>query len=290
MNKIIQKLLFLDGAMGTELTSRGVATSLPLWSALANEKNYNEVVDIHKCYIKNGCNIITTNTFRTTERTFKKAGYKNPLLASSNSSALAIKAANEARKNHDVLIAFSIAPLEDCYEPEYFPGKSVALNEYKYIIKNLNNKSIDILLFETMGNINEIEAALIASKVSVHKKWLSIVLKTENELLDGTDIKKAISLAKSYSVDTFLINCTTVDLLKGAIKHLKSNWDKDWGVYPNIGKMMPSKDGFIKKKYKNKEVSNFLNMIVKDGANVIGVCCGSTPSTILNIVKTLECH
>ena len=77
MKTIFQKPLILDGAMGTELTKKGIKTPLPLWSAIANEENYNEVVDIHKCYIDNGCNIITTNTFRTTERAYKKAGYKN---------------------------------------------------------------------------------------------------------------------------------------------------------------------------------------------------------------------
>ena len=69
---------------------------------------------------------------------------------------------------------------------------------------------------------------------------------------------------------------------------VKNNWHKDWGVYPNVGKSMPEKDGFIKHKHKNIKILNFLKMIVKDGAKVIGACCGSTPDTISNIVKTLE--
>ena len=132
MKTIFKKPLILDGAIGTELINKGVKTPLPLWSAIANEQNYDEVVKIHKSYIENGCNIITTNTFRTTERTYKKAGYKNPILDSNNSSDLAIKAANEARNNHDILIAYSIAPLEDCYEPDNFPGQLVAFKEYDY--------------------------------------------------------------------------------------------------------------------------------------------------------------
>ena len=288
MKTIFQKPLILDGAIGTELINKGIKTPLPLWSAIANKQNYDEVVKIHKSYIENGCNIITTNTFRTTERTYKKAGYKNPFLDSNNSSDLAIKAANEARENHNILITYSIATLEDCYKPDDFPGKLIALNEYNHIIKNLNNKPIDIILFETMGNIKEIETLLIAASISKYKKWLSIVLKSENELLDGSSINKAITMARTHSIDTFLINCTTIDIVQGAIKHVKNNWHKDWGVYPNVGKSMPEKDGFIKHKHKNTKVSNFLKMIVKDGAKVIGACCGSTPDTILNIVKTLE--
>ena len=55
MKTIFQKPLILDGAMGTELTKKGIKTPLPLWSAIANEQNYDEVVKIHKCYIDNGC-------------------------------------------------------------------------------------------------------------------------------------------------------------------------------------------------------------------------------------------
>ena len=51
---------------------------------------------------------------------------------------------------------------------------------------------------------------------------------------------------------------------------------------------MPEKDGFIEHKHNNLEISNFLKMVYEDGAKVIGTCCGSTPDTILNIVKTLE--
>ena len=108
-------------------------------------------------------------------------------------------------------------------------------------------------LLEKYPNDITLMKILSASNISIHKKWLSIVLKSENELLDGSSINKAISLAKTHSIDTFLINCTTVDILQGALKYVKSNWNKDWGVYPNVGKNMPEKDGFIKHKHNNKE-------------------------------------
>ena len=75
MNSDFQMPLILDGAMGTALMMRGVKSPLPLWSAAANFENFDDVVSIHKEYIKSGSDIITTNTFRTTPRTFRKAGY-----------------------------------------------------------------------------------------------------------------------------------------------------------------------------------------------------------------------
>ena len=75
MNFNNKKPLIMDGAMGTELMRRGIELPLPLWSSMANIEEYDHVATIHKEYIESGCNVITTNTFRTTPRTFMKAGY-----------------------------------------------------------------------------------------------------------------------------------------------------------------------------------------------------------------------
>ena len=71
MKSNIQMPLVLDGAMGTELLKYGLKLSLPLWSAIANEKHYKKVVEIHKNYIESGCDVITTNTFRTSYRSYQ---------------------------------------------------------------------------------------------------------------------------------------------------------------------------------------------------------------------------
>lgn len=125
MDLDFQMPLILDGAMGTALMMRGIKAPLPLWSAAANYENFNEVVSIHQEYIRNGSNVITTNSFRSTPRTFKKAGYSktDAITKSERSLMLSIEAANIARKGRSVLVAGSIAPLEDCYEPNDFQEK-----------------------------------------------------------------------------------------------------------------------------------------------------------------------
>ena len=75
MNKDLKKPLIMDGAMGTELMRRGIELPLPLWSSMSNINQYDQVMNIHKDYIDAGTDILTTNTFRTTPRTFIKAGY-----------------------------------------------------------------------------------------------------------------------------------------------------------------------------------------------------------------------
>src|SRR6185436_4582172 len=60
--------LILDGATGTELERRGVATFLPLWSARALDSDPELVRQIHADYVACGVDAITANTFRTQRR------------------------------------------------------------------------------------------------------------------------------------------------------------------------------------------------------------------------------
>ncbi len=72
MNKIP---ILLDCAFGIELNNRGMKTDFPSWTADANITHSDLVQNIHKEYICGGENIITTNTFRTTRWTYKRAVY-----------------------------------------------------------------------------------------------------------------------------------------------------------------------------------------------------------------------
>ena len=290
MNSDFQMPLILDGAMGTALMMRGVKSPLPLWSAAANFENFDDIVSIHKEYIKSGSNIITTNTFRTTPRTFRKAGYSksDALIKSEHSLMLAIEAANIARKGRSVLIAGSVAPLEDCYEPHQFPGKNIARDEYLHLINIFNRQAVDLLLYETMGNFEEIKTLLEIDINPNKKKWLSIVLKNENQILDGTDITEVFRLAYDNSVDTILINCSTIHNTLRAIPIIKKHWAGKWGVYPNLGEKMPTKDGYINHKINDIDIAEQLMFTVSEGTSVLGACCGSTPDTINLIIKYIK--
>jgi len=65
----------MDGAMGTELMARGLDLPLPLWSAEANLTDPKIVRGVHADYIFAGADITTTNTFRTTTWSYRKADY-----------------------------------------------------------------------------------------------------------------------------------------------------------------------------------------------------------------------
>ena len=99
--------VILDGAMGTQLLDRGLDLKPPLWSAEILELSPIIIEEIHKDYIKVGAEIITTNTFRTTTRTFRKVFQNNLEKARKHEWKSCKIAVNAARKaaGKDVFVA-----------------------------------------------------------------------------------------------------------------------------------------------------------------------------------------
>ena len=290
MNKDLKKPLIMDGAMGTELMRRGIELPLPLWSSMSNIDQFDQVMNIHKDYIEAGSDILTTNTFRTTPRTFIKAGYSQneSEIISEQCCNKAIEAAKHAVKKENTLIAGSVAPLEDCYEPLHFPGKEIAKKEFQLIIDRIIRKGVDILLFETMGNYEEIESVLQVSNHVDIQRWLSIVLKNKNSILDGTELQKVVELANKNKIDMVLINCTPVNIILEALDIFLGYRKGKWGVYPNAGENMPTKDGEFVSKLDDESICKAIQGYITLGASVVGSCCGSTPNTVRKISNMIK--
>ena len=202
-----ENILILDGGMGTELMKKKIDMSLPLWSAEVNDKNSKEVYKIHLEYRRANSDILTANTFRTTPYYYQKTGLdkKEAVIAAKNSFDFAIKEVYRA-KNINQLVAGSIAPIEDCYSPHLFPGDIYSNNLIKTMIEWFLDTDIDILLFETMGNIKEIINILNNLKNWNRYLWLSLILKDSKTLLDGTPLNETIAFIRDSNVDVLLLN------------------------------------------------------------------------------------
>ena len=271
----------LDGAMGTELMRAGLDLRLPIWSGNVNLTHPDYVRKIHEAYLTAGADILTTNTFRTTPRAYRNNGYEEHEARQRSHESLerAVELARQAAGD-DIMVTGSIAPLEDCYQPELFPGIEFAQREFRELAIWLQDTGVDIILFETMGSWPEIKTA-ISVTVDLHlPRWLSLILKNGNTLLDGTDLTNVLSDIKDYGIEMVLLNCSLCSITADAVDILLKNWKGPWGVYPNVGAAMPTKEGVIEKKLTIKEFAKEINKYLTSGAKVIGACCGSNPKYI----------
>ena len=149
----MKKPLLLDGAMGTELINRGINLPLPIWSADANITHPEVVKGIHSDYIKAGADIITTNTFRTTTWTYRKAGYTSVRARERAKDSLykAVECA-QSTSGESVKVAGSITTLEDCYSPEKFPGKTASEDSFGETTEWMTDAGLNFILHFSMEN------------------------------------------------------------------------------------------------------------------------------------------
>lgn len=282
--------MLLDGAMGTELFRRGVKTRLPSWSAQALIENPKIVREVHEDYIHAGSEIITANTFRTTSRALAKANLDQ---RAKELTYLAVSLAKEARNNcvgKSVWIAGSVAPLEDCYEPDLTPDSETAFREHSELIGRLVEAGVDLILIETMNSVQETVAAARAAKMSGIPMFISWTCASDGKILNGQSVKEGILALDQYKPLAFLVNCTPSKDIGSALQKMREVTKVPIGAYANIGKPEPVygwefTDELDPSAYA-LEAKNWIRL----GARIVGGCCGTTPdhiSALKNLLHTM---
>ncbi|MGB5415925.1 MAG: homocysteine S-methyltransferase family protein, partial [Polyangiales bacterium] len=138
-------LQILDGAIGTELASRGLTLEAPTWSARAIHQAPKLLAEVHAAYVEAGATLHTANTFRTQPRAFGD-GWRLALTD-------AVRIARDAVGPGQTLLG-SMAPVEDCYRPDLSPGKE-ARTEHRQVASALAGAGCDVLLCETFAHGEE---------------------------------------------------------------------------------------------------------------------------------------
>ena len=261
--------------MGTELMDRGLKIPLPLWSADTNITDPEVVKAVHQDYVNAGADIIGTNTFRTTTWTYRKIGLSHKVSKDRARTSL-MKAVDLARESNPKILAASLTSIEDCYDSSLYPGRSITEDTYGENINWFLDAGVDVILFETMGHLEEIEIALETVKNLDHRIWLSLIMKDKDHILSGNHINDVFMIADK-KVDSLMLNCNTIAKTNQTLELIKNNWSNNWGVYPNLGLSEPEPDGEIQEKVQETDFRKIISKYLSMNPKIIGSCCGSSP-------------
>ena len=278
-------MLIINGAMGTELMDQGIMLPLPLWSAQANTGEPQIVQNIHQKYVDAGADIITTNTFRTTTWSYRRAEY-SPKRAQRKAKESLMKAIDLGRSVNPKILAGSITSINDCYEPGKFPGKSIAEDSYGETLEWFTEAGVEHIFLETMGHLEEIKIAIDASK-NISELYLSLIIKDKEHLLSGDLIEDVFPIVND-KISCLMLNCNTIDVTNRALDSFINNWNSKWGVYPNLGLTKPEPDGKMIQKVDDDEFERTMISYIKKSPTIIGACCGSSPKHIRKIKNLLK--
>jgi S-methylmethionine-dependent homocysteine/selenocysteine methylase len=267
----------LDGATGTELERRGVSSRLPLWSAGALLDAPEVVEAIHRDYVEAGADILVANTFRTNPRTLRSAGREpnGPAL-----NRLAVELARRAAAGRDVLVAASVAPVEDCYRPELVPPEDVLRAEHQLMIDWLAAAEPDLIWIETMNTIREARTAAEAAADRGLPFTVSFVVQESGDLLSGERLEDAVAAVEELGPLAVGLNCIPPRGMSAILPRLRRATARPLAAYAHIGSPRPIRGWSFSQAATPSEYAEFAREWLRLGANIVGGCCGTTPAHI----------
>ncbi len=290
-----KETIILDGGIGTEILRRGSN-----WASHLIKDDPDLVRSIHADYIDVGSDVITTNTFQLSRRSFRNhfndlehmeaIGGLNLERCADELIADGVKLACEARERsgrHEVSIAGSMTTLEWCFRPDLTPEKNQMREEYRQQVEVFRDAGADLMLFETFNSVMEARIALEAAAEIGIPAWMGFVSDSEGQLLSGETMQDVAAGLDNLPVEAVLINCCPVDYTTRGMDELKRHWPGITGAFAHVGKFYPPVWHFTDECPPEKYLLEARRW--KDiGAGVIGGCCVTTPEYIQLLSSSLR--
>lgn len=277
LEKIKSSVTYFDGGMGTMLQERGLAPGeLPeLW----NISHKDDIIAIHRAYLESGCDILTTNTFGANSLKFENL---------SEIITAAVENAKEAINTFGgkKFIAYDIGSLGKMLKPLGDLDFEKAVSLFSEGIKIAAGCGVDLILIETMNDSYETKAAVLAAKESCSLPIFVTCVYDENaKLMTGADPAAMAAMLEGLGVDALGMNCSLgPSQMVNIVPKIVSETSIPVIVNPNAG-LPKSVNGKTVYDIDAEQFSDYMVEIVKQGATIIGGCCGTTPEFIRKTVE-----
>lgn len=279
-----ERIYFLDGAYGTEFFKKGFKGVIETLNITDKEM----VFDLQKAYVDAGVDFLLTNTFSANRLKLKslKVSYN---IKDINYNAVKIAKQAAGQKNVYVLgdissTGFLINPLGEVSFDE-------AYDVFKEQGEILLNAGVDGFIIETMSDLKELKAAILALRdLSQDIPIIAQMTFEENsKAVTGTSVEIFATLLNDLDVDVIGINCTLEpEKLLSVFRKLAKYSKKPISVEPNAGKPKLQRDGSIVYKTSPEKFAIYMEDFVEEGANIVGGCCGTSPEHIRLMIKFLK--
>jgi 5-methyltetrahydrofolate--homocysteine methyltransferase len=278
-NELLKKnYIFLDGAMGTMLQAKGLQLGgIP---ELINISNPEWISDIHKSYINAGSDIIYTNTFGANRYKLKESGYSVDEIIPK-----AIEIAKDACKGTNTLVALDIGPIGQLLEPTGSLSFEEAYDIFKEQI--IAGKDADLIVFETMTDLYEIKAAVLAAKENSKLPVIcTMTFEQNSRTFTGCSVSAMALTLSGLGVDAIGLNCSLGPKeLFPIVKELSEWTNLPIVVKPNAGLPDPVTNTYD---ITPDEFAEYMAEFAGLGVKIFGGCCGTTSEYIKALTEKLS--
>ncbi len=288
-----EHILITDGAMGTYYDQKKSENG-----RMAEEANLLEpelIQRIYEEYLESGAQLIRSNTFAANRSLAIRKGIeskaeqdayiRNVIQSAWNNAKVAVK-----RAAGEHFIAANIGPMPEYLFLEYHCNPT---EEYQFIIDCFLDCGAKIFNFETFSDITEVQEAAryIKEKCPEAFVMVSFAVNRTGYTAGGISMNRLFTeAAKTPEIDSYGCNCMIgaahmYDLLKA--QNLSD--EKFIQVLPNSGYQE-----IVRGHSAYSEGASYyaekMQKIAELGVNILGGCCGTTPTYIRNLSEMIAEH
>lgn len=277
-NLLKNEFIILDGAMGTVLQSNGLQLG-EIPETLGIEKP-EEIIAIHKSYIEAGSDIIYTNTFGANRYKLEGSGYSVQEIITQ-----AVANAKKACEGTSTLVALDIGPIGQLLEPTGSLSFEKAYDIFKEEV--ISGKDADLIVFETMTDLYELKAGILAAKENSNLPIICTMSFEENmRTFTGVSIPAMALTLNGLGVDAIGVNCSLGPVeLNPIVKELSQWTNLPIIVKPNAGLPDPLTNEY---NVSPEQFADEIEKFIPFGIRIVGGCCGTSPEYIKAVKSKLK--
>ncbi len=307
LDALKRKIIVFDGAMGTNLQKQNLTAE-----NYGGEKTFGcndylvisypqAVEQVHRSFLEAGVDVIETCTFRSNRLTLGEYGLAEQVTNINHTAAqLARRLADEfSTPNQPRFVAGSMGPtgkLPSMNDPEL---SNITFDELTDIFSEqaraLIEGGVDLLLIETSQDILEVKAAILGIEAAFTQTGkrlpiqTQVTLDTTGRMLLGTDITAVLAILDGLPIDVLGINCSTgPDLMRDPIRFLGENSPIPISCIPNAGLPLNVDGQAVYPLQPQPFAETLFEYASKNGINVVGGCCGTTPEHLKALVEKVK--
>ncbi len=280
---IRRRVVLFDGAMGTMCQRRGLPSAKPPeWYSLTHPERIKR---IHGEYAEAGATVLTTNTLGGNRVKLSEWNIDDRL---EEINSLGVRLAKEmAGANR--YVAASVGPIGKMIEPLGDLSFDDACQIFAQQVQIFEKESVDLILVETMSDLQEARAAVLAARENSGLPVLvSFAFEPTCHTVSGDSPEAIAVVMEALGVDGIGVNCVgDLDLLLKVVARMAGATHLPLLAQPNAGRpeLVSGKTVF---RLKPEELANRVDGLIESGVNLIGGCCGTTPEHIRALCRSIS--
>jgi 5-methyltetrahydrofolate--homocysteine methyltransferase len=283
-----ERILVLDGAMGTAIQSHNLTASDFGGPHLEGCNEHlvltrpDVVLDIHRGYLEAGADMIETNTFGGTSIVLAEYGLEDRVhLLNETAARLARQAADEfSTERRPRFVAGSMGPTTRAISVTGGVTFDELIETFHDQAAGLVDGGVDVLLIETAQDTRNVKAALIGIWRLFDETGFRIpvmvsgTIEGTGTMLGGQTVEAFCTSLMHADLLSIGLNCATgPEFMTDHIRSLAALSERRVSCVPNAG--LPDEDGCYLES--PESLAATLERFVASGwINILGGCCGTT--------------